>query len=218
MLEVIIADDHSLFREGFERILRSIKKSRTVHHAENGKQVVELLKQHTVDLIFMDIRMSELNGIETTFKVKQQYPNIKIIAISMMDDKSNIIKMFKAGADGYLLKNTSISEIQLAIDTVLQDKKYYSEAIERIIADTGKTEDIPSIKPYQAELSKREIEIIGLICQSYTNKEIGEILNIAEKTVSSHREHIYHKLGLEKVVDLIFYAIDSGIIKKIINE
>lgn len=215
MIDVLIADDHALFRQGFEVLLKTLDTIQSVHHAENGEEVLVVLEKNKVDIVFMDIRMPIMNGIETTLKVKELFPTAKIIAISMMDDKVNILNMIRAGADGYILKHASFTEIQLAILTVQEGDKYFSIEISKII----NTKDVEKTKTRKfkefPDLTEREREIIALICQSYTNKEIGEKLFISDRTIGKHREHIHRKLNIDKVVDLIFFAIENGIINKV---
>jgi len=214
-LDVIIADDHKLFSEGLKSLLKTIPPVSEIYVASNGEEVLKLLEKETADIIFMDISMPVMDGIESTKAVKRIYPDIKIIAITMMGDQSSIVKMFKAGADGYLLKNINFKEVEMAIRDVMSGRKYYTKEVSDILLDKimNRTQ-VKRAGPYNDELSDREREIIRLICQSFTSKEISDILNISVKTVESHRSHIFSKLNIDHLVDLIYYALDNGIVSR----
>src|ERR1041385_5304155 len=127
--KVIIADDHQFFRDGFEIALKQIDEVKKIAHASNGKEVLKLLKNDTYDLVFMDIKMPEMNGIETTKEIEMHYPHVKVIALSMYDDRKNVIEMFNSGARGYIIKNTDSKEIETAIKKVMEGEHYFADNV-----------------------------------------------------------------------------------------
>jgi DNA-binding NarL/FixJ family response regulator len=215
-LRIIIADNEILFRQGLESLLKNIPYISEITHAANGEQAVKLVKEEMFDLIFMDIRMPELNGIEATVKIRKIYKEIKIIALSMLDDRSSIIRMFKAGANGYLLKNTSFKEVEEAIKKVMDGKICYSKEVSEVMMEKmlSHSQETKTTSSVYKELSDRERQVTCLICQGFSSKEISETLNITEKTVETHRANIYSKLSVKNVAELIWKALDNGIVTR----
>jgi len=212
-IKVIIADDHPLFRKGLEDVLKENQSIAAIAHACNGKEVLALLKENAFQLIFMDIRMPELDGIETTKIVVERFPKVKIVALTMMDDRKNIMAMFRVGVNGYLLKDADMEEINEAIQQVMEGNKYFSRTVSQMLL--SKMTELKTIKragPYKDELTRREKEIVTLVCQGYSSKEIGELLNIAEKTVQWHRQNIYARTETKNQAQLIMYALDNGLV------
>ena len=212
-ISVLIADDHQLFREGMESLLKRIPYIKHVAHASSGESVLLRMEQQAFDVIFMDIRMPEKNGIDTTRKLKKLYPDVKIIALTMMEDAFNVTSMLKAGAMGYLLKNTSFAELSDALECTLNGERYISsslpadirERLDEVLLGTDEHEE-------SKELTKRETEIVRLICKGFSSKDIAELLFISSKTVDSHRTRIYAKLDVANAVDLARYAIENGLL------
>lgn len=215
-LKILIADNHQMFREGLESLLlQKVSYIKRLRQASNGGDVISMLAKEEVDIVFMDIHMPVMDGIEATKEVVKLYPETKVISVTMLEDRKSIVNMFNAGAAGYILKNTSFKEIEEAIYKVMNGEKYYNKNISDILLD--KTFDIKkSFKrdPNKEELTTREREVTTLICKSFTSKEIGEILFVSEKTVETHRTNIYSKLGIDNIVDLVFYALDHGIVTR----
>lgn len=214
-VRVLIADDHQLFREGMEGLLRKIPYVKEVLHANNGEEVLVQLERHPCEIIFMDIRMPLLNGIETTRLLTRKRIRSKVIALTMMEDAHSVASMFRAGAHGYLLKNTSFAELKDAIECTLRDERYFSKNISQSLLGQlldGKPGRPASLK--SVELTLREKEIVGLICRGFSSKEVAEILEIALKTVETHRSNIYSKLSISNVADLAFYALENGLVSR----
>ncbi|HKR06331.1 MAG TPA: response regulator transcription factor [Bacteroidia bacterium] len=214
-LKIIITDDHQLFRQGLESLLRKIPIISKIKHASNGEETLELLKKEIFDVVMMDIRMPVMNGIEATKEISKKYPKVRIMALTMMQDRSSIVKMFKAGASGYILKNTSFKEVEDALTQIINGKKYYAKEVSDTLLE-NLIDLNPEKKrgPYKGDLTQREKEIVKLMCQSFSSKEIADMLNITENTIESHRVHIYNKLEIETIVDLVFYALDNGLVIK----
>lgn len=212
-ITVLIADDHKIFRDGIKALLEKEKDMQVLAEAENGGQVLEKLADQPVDVILMDIDMAETNGIETTRLVKDKFPNVNILVLSMHGEQNYIVKMLEAGAIGYILKNAGKDEMLTAIKSVAQGDSYFSkevsarliEHLNRPVSQSAKTTDIP--------LTLREIEVLKLIAQEYSNPEIAEKLFISIRTVDTHRRNLLDKLGVKNTAGLVKYALKMGLIE-----
>ncbi len=206
-IKLFIADDHQMFIDGIKSLLNETDWIEIVGEANNGREVIEKMHIRMPDVLLLDIGMPELNGIETTFLLTENYPSIKIIALTMYDDHHRVSKMLKAGVKGYLLKNTSKNELLEAIEAVNKDETYLSPQLEKFALNNEKTEDQSII----SKLTKREIEIIKLIVQSSTNKEIADKLFLSELTINTHRKNAMRKLELKNTASLVQFAIENNI-------
>jgi DNA-binding NarL/FixJ family response regulator len=205
-MNLLIADDHTLFIEGLSMLVSRIEGITIVGQAKNGKEVLELCKNNKVGLILMDIEMPEMGGIEATEIIKHDFSNIKIIAVTMLNDYNTIKKALRSGMDGYVVKNLGISELQKAIETVLSGQIYLSPEIANILA-LGVAGRKPS-QAYVPALTRREKEIIGLIISGLTNEAIAEKLFLSPLTVSTHRKNVLSKLNLKNTAMLVKYIGD----------
>jgi DNA-binding NarL/FixJ family response regulator len=210
-IKILIADDHQLFREGLMTLLSSALNIEIVAQAENGKQTIEKAKKLSPDIILMDIGMPIINGIEATGILQMEAPKIKVIALTMHSEKHFIKGMLEAGAYGYLFKNCAYDELIDAINTVYAGKKYLSDDItEFIIHDyIGKPKNKQEDDP---QLSAREMEILKLIADGKTSREISELLFVSIKTIGTHKQNILNKLNMNSTADLVKYAIKKGVI------
>lgn len=205
-MNLLIADDHTLFIEGLSMLVSRIEDVHVVGDAKNGKQVIELCQSQKIDLILMDLEMPEMGGIEATEILKRDFPNIKIVAVTMLHDYNTIKRALRSGMDGYVVKNLGISELQKAIETVMNDHIYMSPEITTILA-LG----VAGRKPNQAyvpDLTKREKEVIKLIIDGLTNDTIAEKLFLSPLTVSTHRKNVLSKLNLKNTAMLVKYCGD----------
>lgn len=212
MIKIMVADDHRVFREGIVSILEHNDEIEVVAQARDGKEVLEKLSETAPDLILMDISMGSAGGIETTRMVKEQYPNVKILVLSMHSESSYIVKMLEAGASGYLLKDAGSRELINAIKAVAEGHSYFSSQVSATLVgqllEKGKKtaerkEGIP--------LTRREVEILKLIAGEYSNPEIAEKLFISIRTVDTHRRNLLEKLGVKNTAGLVKYAIKHGL-------
>ena len=210
-IKILIADDHQLFREGLMTLLSGALNIEIVAQAENGKQTIEKAKTLSPDIILMDIGMPIINGIEATGILQTEAPKIKVIALTMHSEKHFIKGMLEAGACGYLFKNCAYDELIDAINTVYAGKKYLSDDItEFIIHDyIGKPKNKQEDDP---QLSAREMEILKLIADGKTSREISELLFVSIKTIGTHKQNILNKLNMNSTADLVKYAIKKGLI------
>lgn len=214
-LKILIADDHPMFRKGLELSIKTIGIVGKIVQAENGLQVLEMLEKELVDVIFMDIKMPLQNGIETTKLVVKKYPQIKVIALSMFDDKDNILEMFKAGVSGYLLKNTNKAEIETAIKEVMQGSKYYSKEVSDVLLHKIITAESESMSYNQDnKLTEREIEVLKYVCMQMSTKEIADVMCLSDKTIEGHRIRLIQKTNSKNLAGLVMYAVDHGLVDR----
>jgi len=208
--KIIVVDDHELFRKGVVMVIKRMENMQVIGEASNGKEFLHLLNSHVPDVVFMDIKMPEINGIEATTEVLARYPQIKVIALSMFGEEEYLQKMIKAGAVGFLLKNSSIQEIEQAIHQVMKGRNCYSN--ELLGYFTNKYIDPIAQDGSGVKLTRREIEVLKLVAQSLTNQEIADKLFISKRTVDGHKANLIQKTGSKNIVDLLIYAIKSGLV------
>lgn len=212
-INVLIVDDHQLMIEGLKSLLEDEEIIGEIGGANTYDETLSYLKEHEVHVILMDVNMPELSGIEMTKKLKEIYPDIKIIALTMHDDISIITKMIKAGSSGYVLKKTNMYEVIDAIRTVYENGRYLSKSAQNIIMDNLMSpEELLLSKDQKPILSARELEVLKLIAKEYNNEQIGEKLFISERTVEAHRRNIFIKTKTKTIVGLMKYAIQEGLI------
>lgn len=200
--------------EGLKVLLEDEESISKVYGANSSDMAFELLEKYEIDVVLMDVNMPKVTGIEATELMKEKFPNIKVVALTMHDDISIITRMIKAGASGYLLKRTQMNEVLEAIKTVYHNKKYLSNNTQKIIMDNLMSADdlLKDEKDEKPILSARELEVLKLIAQEFTNEEIGEKLFISERTVEAHRRNIFIKTKTKSIVGLMKYAIINGLI------
>ena len=208
-IKIFIADDHEFFRKGIINVINDIKHIKVVGEAENGEKLLEKLKTIKPDIILMDIKMPVLDGEKTTIEVKKLYPDIKIIALSFFDEDDYLMKMIEARVDGYILKNTNKEGLEHAINIIATGKPYFAEEFmpfftQQILNKDSKNKD---------NLTKREKEILQVISEGLTNKEIAEKLFISIKTVINHRTNILSKTNTKNTASLLNYAFKNNLVK-----
>ncbi len=208
---VILADDHAIVREGLRSILENELGMIVLAQAESGRTAIELTLKLRPDVVIMDISMPDLNGMEATSRILAEVAGVRIIALSMHADKRYVAEMLKAGASGYLLKHSALDELERAIQTVLAGKTYVSPAIAGVMVKDyvehlkAKTEGLPAL------LTPKEREVLQLIAEGKSTKEIAGKLNVSVPTVETHRQHIMEKLNLHTVAELTKFAIREGL-------
>ncbi|MEX8547292.1 MAG: response regulator [Mucilaginibacter sp.] len=216
MIKVLLAEDHNVVRNGIKSILEKDTGLEVVAEATNGKQALELLeKGFKADIILADVNMPEMNGMEMTTLVKQQFPKVKVIILTMLDHEKYIVQAFKNGASGYILKNITSDELVFCIKHVCNnDDRYICSELSLRMLDKliHKPEVVVPNEKSEIELSKREVEILALIAEGYTNLEIADKLFTSKRTVEGHRQNLIDKTQSRNTAALIRYAILSGII------
>ncbi|HSZ32444.1 MAG TPA: response regulator transcription factor [Puia sp.] len=210
-INLLIADDHQLFIDGLTKILENEKIIGEIFAVNNGKEVSETISLQSIDCIIMDINMPVMNGLETTKQVKLSNPEIKIIVVSMQCDVSIVSKMLKAGADGFINKDTGKDELLTAINKVMGNEKYISPAISRnLFSFFSEKKNISSEN--EKQLTARELEIIKLIADGLTNQEIAAKLFLSTMTVDTHRKNMIAKLQLKNTASLVKYAFEHKLL------
>lgn len=214
VIKVVMADDHEIFRDGFRLILSKQPDIELLAEAKNGLELVEMVRKHQPSIVITDIKMPKMDGIEAARKISAEWPNIGIIGLSMFDEEDLIVEMLEAGAKGYLVKNADKEEVVEAIRTVYDQQPYYCRQTNTRLAQMiAKSRYNPFLAKKKAEFTDKEKEIIQLICQENTNKEIGEKLFLSIRTVEGYRLKILEKMEVKNSVGLVVYAIQHELFK-----
>ena len=211
-IKVLIADDHKIFRDGIKSILEKEKDIEVIEEAANGSEVLERLGKVTIDVLVLDIDIGKPNGIEITEIVRREYPEVKILILSMMSLHDFIIQALEKGATGFILKNTGKDEVLTAIRSVAKGDSYFSREVSSIIIEHLNKPRSSRKSIADIPLSSREIEVLKLITREYSNPEIAEKLFISIRTVDTHRRNLLEKLGMKNTAGLVKYAIQKGLI------
>ena len=214
MATIALADDHVMLRNGLASMIRNFGHE-VLFEANNGEDIMKQIKEgNEPDLILMDINMPVKDGYETSSWLKENHPEIKVLALSMLDDENAIIRMIKNGARGYLLKESEPSELRSAINAVLQKGFYYSEMVTGRLVHSISGTDVESNGSQQViNLSDREIEFLKLACTEMTYKEIASQMYLSPRTIDGYRDALFLKLDIKTRTGLVIYAIKNGIVK-----
>ena len=212
-IRLLLADDHTVMRAGLRALLERQPNLEVVGEAEDGRQTVELASLHVPDVVVMDIAMPNLNGVEATRRMVSKQPAISVVILSMYSDESYVMRALEAGARAYLLKDSAVTDLIRAIEAVSQGKSFFSPKISRILAE----EYVRALRQKGAAdsyelLTPREREILQLLAEGKTNKEVATSLNISVYTAETHRGNILQKLNLHSSAELVLYAVRKGII------
>jgi DNA-binding NarL/FixJ family response regulator len=209
-IKIFVVDDHEIFRQGIEVLFETSDIAEVVNTASNGSDFLMKLENGIPDVVLMDIRMPMMDGIETTKRAIDKYPEIKIVALSMFGEEEYLESMLNAGAKGFLVKNTGMDELERAVKTVHQGRSYFSSELLSILMDLLKNPKKDEEKEDLVQFSKRELEILQLVCDGYTNQEIADELFISQRTVDGHRANIISKAGVKNTAHLVTFAIKNG--------
>lgn len=213
-IRLIVADDHELLRLGFQTMLRKSPEIIFVDEAEDGIELFEKTILHRPDVVITDINMPRMDGIAATKKILEILPETAIIALTMFDEDSLLIDMLEAGARGYIIKNTGKEEILTAIETVMAGSPYYCvKTNARLASLIANSQFNPHRKRTRPDFTEREVQIIQQLCRELSNKEIGEKLQLSQRTVESHRERIFEKMEVRNLAGMVVYAIRYGLYK-----
>lgn len=213
-ITVLIADDHALVREGIAAFLRICEDMEIVAEAADGLEAIEQFKKRKPDVVLMDISMPRLGGLEATLEIRKIDPAAKILVLTQYDDKEYIARFLKAGVSGYLLKKAVGTELVAAIRAVNRGEHYlFSSIASEVVAGYLNADKKPCIEDPYEKLSDREKQVLKLIAEGGTHKEVATLLNISAKTVIAHQTNIFEKLNLHSRADLLKFAIQKGIIK-----
>ena len=204
-IRLALVDDHSLVRDGIRALLSVIPTVTVVGEAENGATAIEMVEQSKPDLLLVDINLPDINGLELTRRLRDRYPSLRVLVLSMHDSKEYVSESLRSGASGYVLKNAPSREIVAAIEAIANGGTFYSaEIAQKLLLDDGTTN----------ELTPRESQVLYKMAQGLNNKEMARELDISVRTVETHRLSIRRKLNIDKPAALVKYAIDHGIIPR----
>ena len=206
-IKIVLVDDHALFRNGLKGLIAMREGYSVVAETGDGSEFLEMLPTLEADVIFMDISMPNIGGEEATRRALAQYPELKIVTLSMFGDEDYYTRMVEAGAKGFLLKDSAIEEVFEAIDIVASGGNYFSERL--LSSMSGR---IRGTEQHSAELSSREIEVLLCICRGLSNIEIADELFISKRTVDAHRANILEKTGCKNTASLVVYAIKHHLV------
>lgn len=212
-IRILIADDHTLLRNGITALLEDDEDIVVVGEASDGREAVRLAGQLKPNVVLMDIAMPLLNGLEATRQIKHEHPEINVLVLTMYDNEEYFREMLEAGASGYIIKRAAATELVNAIRAVYRGEAVLSPAITRLLLEDYLNHDLRSEKDDPNALSSREREVLQLIAEGKTSREIADILNLSVKTVQSHRTNLMQKLDLHDRGELIKYAIQKKIIE-----
>ena len=214
MIRVLLADDHALVRAGIRALVQRVSGLEVVGEADNGREALRLAKSLHPNVVLMDISMPELNGLDAIARMLQYDPKIAVIVLSMHESREHVLRALQAGASGYVLKNAAVDELEKAIRTVACGQKYLTPAVSEQLIATVTAPRSDAASPYNAaeSLTQRQREILQLIAEGRSSREIAALLNISVKTVETHRSLLMERLNLHDVAGLVRYAIRVGLV------
>lgn len=212
IVKVLLAEDHGLVRAGIRSLLQKLPWLEVVGEASNGREALALIRSHHPDVVLMDIAMPELNGLEAAARIRKEHPNTRIIILSMHASEEYVLQALRAGANGYLLKDASTAELELAIQAVVKGENYLSPAVSKHVV-SGYVRRVGGEPGSSTEpLTPRQREILQLIAEGNSTKQIASKLNISIKTVETHRTQLMDRLKIHDIPGLVRYAIRIGLV------
>jgi len=213
MIKVVLADDHVLLRQGLANLIDGFGNYKVAFQADNGRDFIEkLARDAKPDIVLMDINMPLMDGYETSLWLKENAPGIRVLALSMYDDEISIIRMFRAGVKGYVLKDCEPAELRHALDVVMDRGFYYSDLVTGVFMHSvTRAQDDPMGKAI--DLNSREVGFLKLCCSEMTYKEIASEMNLSPRTIDGYRDDLCAKLGVKTRIGLVMYAIRNGIFR-----
>lgn len=218
-IRVLIADDHTLVRAGFRSLLESVAGLEVVGEASNGREALQKIESLRPNVVLMDIAMSELNGLEATARAVKDFPDVRVIILSMHANEEYVLQALRAGAAGYLLKDAGTVELELAVKAVANGETYLSPPISKqVISDyvqrvSGEAENEPPTGSQLERLTSRQREILQLIAEGYTTQAIAQKLDLSAKTVETHRMQLMERLDIHDIAGLVRFAIRVGLVQ-----
>ena len=210
-VKILLADDHRITRQGLRSLLEKEPDMEVVAEAEEGRTAVRLVRELLPDVVVMDVSMPDLNGMEATHQIVAEHPNVKVIALSIHSDNLFVSEMLKSGASGYLLKDCAFEELARAIHVVVDGKTYLSPAVSGVVVDDYLHRLARTESPSSEVLTDREREVLQLIAEGKSTKQVALKLHISVKTVETHRRQIMSKLDIHTIAELTKYAIRKGL-------
>jgi len=213
--KVILVDDHKLFRDGLKFVIMQMDNLEVVAEASNGKEFLDIIEKQEADLVLMDISMPELNGIEATKLAMAKNPKLKILALSMFCDEEYYFQMIQAGVMGFVLKESGKNELEEAIAAILKGESFFSQKLLReiIININNPAQKLKSQSEDRIELTKRETEVLKLICEGMSNSQIADKLFISLRTVEGHKSNLITKTGVKNSISLVMCALKNKLVE-----
>lgn len=213
-LRILVADDHTLVRQGLRKILESQPGWVVVGEAGDGRDAVQQAMDLLPDVVIMDIAMPRLNGVEALQQIQRRHPNTRVLVLSMYADEAYVTRAVRAGASGYLLKDSADADLIQAVGALSEGKSFFSPAVARVLLDEYVRQLAErGIADRFETLSEREREVFQLIAEGHSNKEVATMLHISPTTVETHRAHIMEKLDLHSTADIVLCAVRKGIVR-----
>jgi DNA-binding NarL/FixJ family response regulator len=210
-VRVILAEDHTLVRAGLCALVRGLEGVEVVAEAGDGHQALEMVGSHWPDLVLMDVAMPGLNGLEATVRIAKEYPHVKVIILSMHANEEYVLQSLRAGAVGYLLKDSGTAELELAIRAVLRGETFLSPAVSKHVIEQYVQRQEDPQSPFQI-LTPRQREILQLIAEGLSTKDIARKLDLSIKTIDTHRTQLMDRLDIHEVAGLVRYAVRTGLV------
>jgi len=212
-LKVMIADDHALFRKGMVSIIRDFDGIEITGEASNGKELLQIMEISQPDVVLLDLKMPEMDGMEANQAIQKNFPDVKVVVLSMYDDDKFIIHLIEMGANGYLLKNADPEEVEEAILAVQENGFYFNNHVSKVMLKglINKKKIKPSFNDV-VELTARELQVLRLICKENTNTEIAEQLFLSARTIDGYRNKLLTKIGARNTAGIVMYAVKNGLI------
>ena len=212
IIKVAIADDHALFRAGVKTSLSMRKDVQMIAEAENGMQLLNVLKHIKPDVVLLDIQMPIMDGLATLPEIKKLYPDVKVIMLSFLNDHSTITRMMEMGANSYLTKDSDSETIYQAIKTCYADDFFFNDLTNKALLNGLRNRRSPEPEPAEVNLSEKEVTILRLMCEEKSTKEIADIVDLSPRTVEAIRDKLKSKTGTKSMAGLVLYAIKAGIV------
>ena len=210
-IKVLLAEDHTIVRQGLRSLLDGETEIEVVGEAEDGRQAIEQAQRLLPDVVLMDITMPVLNGLEATRQIKKLFPQVKVLVLTVHSTEEYIFQILRAGASGYVVKQAAVSELVQAIQTVYQGDSFLSSSISRrVVEEYGRRAE--AMEDKHDKLTDREREVLQLVAEGRTNREIAQLLHVTVKTVEAHRKHVMDKLSLHSTAELTRYALRKGMV------
>lgn len=210
-IKILLVDDHQILRDGIRSLVKGYDDMEVIGEAADGREALDMVEKLSPDVVIMDISMPDLNGIDATRMIINEAPDIKVIALSMHHDKQFVSEIFKAGASGYLIKDSAFDELEHAIRIVMSGQTYINPQIASLVVESLVNQSVtPNPKSFSL-LTEREREVLQLIADGKSTKQIAIDLNVSSKTIESHRRQVMGKLNVRSVADLTKFAIREGL-------
>jgi len=209
-VRVLLADDHALVRAGIRALLQGLEGVTVVAETGNGAEVLELARTHRPDVVLLDISMPGLSGLDVSAQLEQELPEVRVVVLSMHANEEYVLQALRAGAVGYMLKDSATAELELALKAVMQGETYLSPPISKQVVE-GYVQRVGAEQPASEKLTPRQREVLQLIAEGHSTKEIAYRLELSVKTVETHRAQLMERLQIRDIAGLVKYAIRSGL-------